>query len=66
MHLDRLDPHPGSPAIQATHALVVSTEIIRLVLTVGDKPLASIVLGSADAVALARTLLNAACPRFGR
>jgi hypothetical protein len=64
--IDQLDPHPGSPDLQATHALVTSTEIIRLTLTSGDRPLASIPLGSADAVRLASDLLNAARVRCGR
>ena len=50
----------------ATHYVVVSAEDLRLVLTVGDEPAISLVLGPADAMALACDLLNAARPRLGR
>lgn len=53
-------------AIQATHYVVVSAEDLRLVLTVGDEPAVSLVLGPADALALASDLLNAARLRSGR
>ena len=52
--------------VLATHAVVVSADTIRLVLTVGDEPAIGIVLGPADALALACDLLSAARPRFGR
>lgn len=52
--------------VSATHAVVVDTDTIRLVLTLGDEVITRLPLGPADALALASDLLLAARRRLGR
>jgi hypothetical protein len=58
----------GDANIPATRAMVIEQagEPTKLVLTSDDGALASLVLGPADAIALASDLLNAARRRLGR
>jgi hypothetical protein len=58
-------PTPEMTAL-ATSAVVVSASDIRLAMVVGDEPAITLVLGPADALALACDLLSAARQRFGR